>query len=67
MVTVIINEVQLHWVTAACSVSPCRVSTPSNRRHIHFIGAVVPFHSGGSILLADPFRGDRYEVGPDLL
>ena len=45
VVTVIINEVQLHWVTAACSASPCRVSTPSNRRHIHFTGAVVPFQA----------------------
>ena len=44
VVTVIINEVQLHWVTAACSASPYRVSTPSNCRHIHFTGAVV-YHS----------------------
>ena len=36
VVTVIINEVQLHWVTAACSANSCRVSTPSNRRHNHF-------------------------------
>ena len=43
VVTVIINEVQLHWVTAARSASPCRVSTPSTRRHIYFTGAVVPF------------------------
>ena len=43
VVTVI--KVQLHWVTAACSASPCRVSTPSNRRHIHFTGAVVPFQA----------------------